>query len=66
MLRPLGAHQAMPLPAFGVRQVMQKAGNVQAMLKKGPFSGGGAEAEAQLKEGERKLKNYAAFVEVRA
>jgi hypothetical protein len=42
--------------------MMQKAGNLQSMLKKGPF-GGGAEAEAQLREGEKKLSRYAAYVE---
>ncbi|KAL1511754.1 hypothetical protein AB1Y20_005042 [Prymnesium parvum] len=44
-------------------KVMQKAGNVQAMLKNGPF-GSGPEAAAQLKEGERKLSRYASYVEV--
>jgi len=43
-------------------QMMQKAGSMQAMLKKGPF-GSGQEAEAQLKEGEKKLKRYAAYTE---
>ena len=45
-------------------QVMQKAGNMQAMLKQGPF-GSGPEAAAQLAEGEKKLNRYAQFVEVR-
>lgn len=45
-------------------QVMQKAGNMQAMLKKGPFGGGGPEAEAQLREGEKKMTRYAQYIEV--
>ena len=40
---------------------MQKAGNVQAMLKNGPF-GSGPEAQEQLKEGERKLKRFASYI----
>lgn len=50
-----------PSPCF---QVMQKAGNVQAMLKQGPFGSGSPEAAEQLKEGERKLKRYSSFIEV--
>lgn len=45
-------------------QVMQKAGNLQAMLKKGPFAGAGKEADAQLEEGAKKMKRYAEFIEV--
>ena len=41
---------------------MQKAGNMQAMLKKGPF-GGGQEADAQIREGEKKITRYASYVE---
>ena len=44
-------------------KVMQKAGSMQAMMKKMPFGGGGSISDEQLREGELKLKRFGAFVE---
>ena len=45
-------------------KVMQKAGSMQAMMKKMPFGGGGSISDEQLREGELKLKRFGAFVEL--
>ena len=45
-------------------KVMQKAGSMQAMMKKMPFGGSGSISDEQLREGELKLKRFGAFVEL--
>ena len=45
------------------RQVMQKMGSPQSMMSKVPGMGGNKLSDEQLKDGERKLKRYAKYVE---
>merc|ERR1719506_1035213 len=45
-------------------QVMNKAADLQNMLKQGPF--GGNVSDDQVMEGQRKLKSYSKFVEFMA
>ena len=44
-------------------QVMQKMGSLQSMMSKVPGMGGNKLSDEQLKDGERKLKRYAKYVE---
>ena len=44
-------------------QVMQKMGSLQSMMSKVPGMGGNKLSDDQLKDGERKLKRYAKYVE---
>ena len=44
-------------------KMMQKAGSIAAMMKQGPFAGGGA-SDATLAEGQKKMERYGSYVEL--